>query len=182
MSVKITYFVHGTTTDNEKGLATGWAPGELSKKGKQQAIDLGQLVTDKKFDVVFCSDLKRAIDSAELGFGDKYKIIQDERLREANYGDHTQKDHRLFKNNMDKFIDTPFPNGESYNDVEKRIKSFCEFLKNNYNEKHIAIVAHQAPQLALDVILKNKTWQQAINGDWRKTKSWQPGWEYEIKD
>lgn len=27
MSVKITYFVHGTTTDNENGIATGWAPG-----------------------------------------------------------------------------------------------------------------------------------------------------------
>ena len=27
MTTKITYFVHGTTTDNEKGLATGWGPG-----------------------------------------------------------------------------------------------------------------------------------------------------------
>lgn len=182
MSVKITYFVHGTTTDNEKGLATGWAPGELSKDGRRQAIDLGPLVADKKFDVVFCSDLQRAIDSAELGFGDKYKIVQDKRLREANYGDHTQKDHKLFKNNMKEFVDASFPNGESYKDVEKRIKNFCKFLKTEYDGKHIAIVAHQAPQLALDVVLKNRTWQQAIDEDWRKTKSWQPGWEYEIKN
>lgn len=27
MPLKITYFVHGTTTDNEQGLATGWLPG-----------------------------------------------------------------------------------------------------------------------------------------------------------
>ena len=33
MSVNITYFVHGTTTDNEKGLATGWEQGELSALG-----------------------------------------------------------------------------------------------------------------------------------------------------
>ncbi|MCK9580542.1 MAG: histidine phosphatase family protein [Methanoregula sp.] len=182
MSIKITYFVHGTTTDNEHDLATGWAPGVLSELGKQQAKDLGQLVADKKFDVVFCSDLQRSIDSAELGFGDKYKIIHDKRLREANYGNHTQKEAKVFKNNMNDFIDTPFPDGESYKDVEKRIGEFCEYLKTNYNGKHIAIVAHQAPQLALDIILRGKTWKQAIEEDWRHTKSWQPGWEYEIKD
>lgn len=181
MSVKITYFVHGTTTDNENGLATGWLPGKLSKIGEEQAINLGRLVADKKYDAIFCSDLKRAIDSAELGFGDKYKIIKDERLREANYGDFNGRPES-FKNNLAEYIDRSFPNGESYKDVEKRLASFCEYLKNNYNNKHIAIVAHQAPQLALEVILKNKTWEQAIEEDWRNTKSWQPGWEYEIKN
>ena len=47
MPVKITYFVHGTTTDNEQGLATGWAPGELSELGRQQAKDLGGLIENK---------------------------------------------------------------------------------------------------------------------------------------
>ncbi len=182
MSVKITYFVHGTTTDNEQDLATGWAPGELSKLGKKQAEGLGLLVKDKKFDVVFCSDLQRAIDSAELAFSGKYKIIQDKRLREANYGDYTKKEVKAFKSNMNDFVEHPFPDGESYKDVEKRIKEFCDYLKNNYDSKHVAIVAHQAPQLALDVILKGKNWEQAICEDWRNTKSWQPGWEYEIKD
>ena len=56
--LKITYFVHGTTTDNEQDLATGWAPGELSELGIQQAKNLGKEIKDRKFDVVFCSDLK----------------------------------------------------------------------------------------------------------------------------
>ena len=73
--ITITYFVHGTTTDNEQNLATGWLPGELSDLGRQQAVDLGKIVEDKHFDTVFCSDLQRAIDSAELGFGDRYQII-----------------------------------------------------------------------------------------------------------
>ena len=181
MSVRITYFVHGTTTDNENDLATGWAQGELSEKGKTQAQDLGKLVAEQKFDVVFCSDLKRAIDSAQLGFS-KYTIIPDSRLREANYGDYTQKPASSFKQNITDYIDSPFPNGESYKDVGKRIADFCNFLKDNYNGKHIAIVAHQAPQLALEVILNGKTWKQAFKEDWRNTKSWQPGWEYIIKD
>ena len=121
MAVSITYFVHGTTTDNESGLATGWLPGELSEKGIEQSKILDDQVADLKFDVVFCSDLQRAIDSAELGFGDKYKIVQDERLRECNYGDMNGKSSKDFKDNMQDYVDTKFPNGESYKDVEKRI-------------------------------------------------------------
>ncbi len=181
MAVKITYFVHGTTTDNEQDLATGWAQGELSELGIKQAKELGDLVADKRFDVVFYSDLKRAVDSANLGFANKYKIIQDKRLREANYGDFTQKPVKEFKPEMTDYIDKPFPNGESYKDVEKRIADFLNFLKENYNGKHIAIVAHQAPQLSLDVLLKKKTWQQAIAENWRHKKAWQPGWDYTLK-
>ncbi|MDD5750457.1 MAG: histidine phosphatase family protein [Candidatus Pacebacteria bacterium] len=176
---KITYFVHGTTTDNEQGIATGWAGGELSELGIKQAKELGDLVADRKFDAVFCSDLKRAVDSAQLGFADKYEIMPDARLRECDYGDFNQKPEE-FKSDMTKFIDKPFPNGESCRDVEKRLTDFVDFLKENYSGKHVAIVAHQAPQLALDVLLKGKTWEQAIEEDWRGTKSWQPGWEYEL--
>lgn len=177
--IAITYFVHGTTTDNEKDLATGWLPGELSELGKQQAAELGKQTADKHFDVVFCSDLQRAIDSANLGFGDKYEVIQDMRLRECNYGDMNGKPHS-FKDSVEDFIDQPFPGGECYRDTEVRLKSFCTFLKENYDGQHVAIVAHQAPQLALEVLLKGKTWQQAIAEDWRRTKSWQPGWDYNI--
>jgi len=179
MPLKITYFVHSTTTDNENSLATGWLPGELSKLGIEQAVELGRLVADKKFDAVFCSDLKRAADSARLGFGDKYKIIEDARLRECNYGDFNGQPEK-FKKNMVEFINKPFSGGESYKDVEKRMGSFCEYLKINYNNKHIAILAHQAPQLALEVILNGKTWKEAIAEDWRNAKSWRPCWEYEI--
>lgn len=180
MSIRITYFVHGTTTDNEKGLATGWEQGRLSDLGIEQSRKLPTLLKQDDFDIVFCSDLKRAIDSAHLAFGDKYKIVTDKRLREANYGDFTLG--KEFKDGLKKYIDTPFPNGESYKDVEKRIREFVDFLKESYQGKHIAIVAHQAPQLALDVILGGKTWEQAIDEDWRKKKAWQPGWTYLIKD
>ncbi|HEX8763363.1 MAG TPA: histidine phosphatase family protein [Candidatus Saccharimonadales bacterium] len=180
MSVEITYFVHGTTTDNEQNLATGWRPGELSDTGREQAAQLGRRVADHRFDIVFCSDLTRAVQSAQLGFGDKYQIIEDDRLRECNYGDYNGMSAEAFKDNMELYIDQPFPNGESYLDVEARMASFVDFLRANYDRKHVAIVAHQAPQLALDVLLGGKTWPQAIAEDWRKTKSWQPGWHYEI--
>ncbi|MCX6789209.1 MAG: hypothetical protein NTZ42_01185 [Candidatus Gribaldobacteria bacterium] len=68
-----------------------------------------------------------------------------------------------------------------WRDMEKRMADFLNFLKENYASQHIAIVAHQAPQLALDVLLKGKTWSQAIAEDWRNKKAWQSGWEYELQ-
>lgn len=178
--VNITYLVHSITTDNEQKLATGWLPGELSEEGIKRANALGVQLAGRQFDAVFCSDLKRAIDSAQIFFGDRFQIIQDDRLRECNYGDIDGKSKDIKEGMMNDCINQPFPNGESYRDVEARMESFCNFLKEKYAGKRVAIVAHQAPQLALDVLLKNKSWEQAIAEDWRNTGAWQPGWAYEL--
>jgi len=180
MSLLITYFVHGTTTDNENNIATGWQPGELSALGIEQAKKLGRMIRVKKFNAIFSSDLKRAVDTTQLAFGDQYKMIKDKRLRECNYGDWNGQPND-FKKDLTKHIEEPFPNGENCLDVEKRMASFLKDVSQTYSDKHIAIVAHQAPQLALEVLLKGKTWQQAIAEDWRRTKSWQPGWEYSVE-
>lgn len=179
MGVCLTYFVHGTTTDNERGIATGWLPGELSSLGIQQSKELGRQVAGKKFAAVFCSDLKRAVDSARLSFGNEYDIIQDKRLREANYGDGNGQPE-LFKDKLTDYINKPFSHGESYSDVEKRLASFIDFVKKNYQDKQVAMVAHQAPQLALEVLCNGKSWEEAVASDWRKAGKWQPGWEYRI--
>jgi hypothetical protein len=144
--VDITYFVHGTTTDNEKGIATGWSPGEL--------------------------------------FEDRVPIIWDKRLRECNYGNLTGAESRKVESLMLKSINKPFPNGESYKDVEKRIRNFLNDLLKNYSGKNIAIVAHRAPQLALEVILNKKSWRQAIKEDWRfkRPEEWKPGWKYKLEE
>jgi hypothetical protein len=78
-------------------------------------------------------------------------------------------------------LEKPFPNGESYEDVKTRLADFLEFLKSNYDGKNVAVVAHKAPQIAMEVLTNNKTWKQALVEDWRKTKSWKPGWEYQLK-
>lgn len=49
---------------------------------------------------------------------------------------------------------------------------------DNENGKIVAVVAHKAPQLALEVLLRGKTWERAFAQDWRKRKAWRPGWDY----
>lgn len=180
MSVKIIYFVHGTTTDNIEHKSTGWLHGELSKKGIEQSINLKEKINLNEIDLVISSDLKRAIDSTKYIFKDLKEILYDERIRECNYGELNGQDSSLVK--YEEHIESKFPNGESLKDVEERLKSFCKYLLENYDGKTIALVSHKAPQLALEVITKNITWKEAIDNDWRKTKSWQPGWEYEIRE
>ncbi len=178
MVVEITYFVHGTTTDNENNRATGHAPGNLSELGVQQAKDLGEKV-DEEFDAVYCSDLHRAVRSANLAFGDEYDIIKDERLRECDYGDMTQD---KFTWDIEDYVDESYPDGESYRAVEKRIRDFLDCLLEKHQGEKVALVAHQAPQLSLEVLTEGKSWEQAIAEDWREVGEWQPGWKYEVKD
>jgi len=179
MAVKIIYFVHGTTTDNIEKLASGWNQAELSKKGIEQSIALREQINFDEIDLVISSDLKRAQDSANYVYENKKEIFYDSRIRECNYGDLNGKSSELVK--YEEHISNPFPNGESLLDVEKRVRDFCDYLLENYDNKTIALVAHKAPQLAIEVITMNKTWEQAIKDDWRPKKQWQPGWRYEIK-
>ena len=180
METKIIYFVHGTTTDNAAKLCSGWKEAMLNELGREQAKNLGNVIKEKgiKFDVMFTSDLKRAIESSNIAFPE-YEKITDSRLRECNYGDLDGGHKSLVVYN--EHINNAFPNGESLKDVEKRMREFIDFLKKKHAGKTIGIVAHRAPQLALEVITKNITWEDAIKNDWRNTGAWQPGWEYIIR-
>lgn len=180
MSVTIKYFVHGTTIDNEKGKATGWSQGKLSEKGIEQAKELRKKIELDKIDLVITSDLERAKESAKYIFRNEKTILHDLRIRECCYGRLDEKDKGLVK--YEEHIEEAFPQGESLKDVENRVREFCKEILEKYDGKTIALVSHRAPQLALEVITKRITWEEAIDKDWRKTKSWQPGWTYIIEE
>ena len=177
MKTKLIYFVHGTTYDNASKKCSGWKQVELNELGKEQAANLGELNLNIDFDIIFTSDLVRAMETANIAFPN-VKKIQDERLRECNYGDLDGQDKHLIV--YEDHVDIPFPNGESLKDVEKRIESFIKDLKENYKGKTIGIISHRAPQLAFEVLTKKISWEEANKNDWRKTGDWKPGWEYNI--
>ena len=177
MKTRLIYFVHGTTYDNANKKCSGWKQVELNDLGREQAANLGKVNANIDFDIVFTSDLIRAIDSANIAFPNVPKL-QDKRLRECNYGDLDGGDKNLII--YENHIDDAFPNGESLKDVETRIRRFINDILKDHRGKTIGIVAHRAPQLAFEVITKNISWQEANENDWRKTGDWKPGWEYII--
>lgn len=181
MTVIITYFVHGTTTDNEAHISSGLNDVQLSELGVQQSKELAKTIADMHFDAVYCSDLVRAIESVKLMWDGNVEPIIDARLRECDYGDYNGQSSDVVEPLQEQSITTPMPGGESYEDVKERIADFLNEIKEKHTGQHIAIIGHKAPQLAFDVLLKGMTWEDAFANDWRKTKSWQPGWQYVIK-
>ena len=181
MAIKITNFAHGTTVDNEQHISSGWKDVELSELGIEQGKKLRGLTMERKFDLVFCSDSKRTHDTAKLAFEGRFPIIADARLRECNYGDLNGGPSEIVEPRQEHSFAEKFPGGESYEDVKVRMADFLNFLKQNYDGKSVALVSHKAPQIALEVLLHHKTWEQAMAEDWRKTKAWQPGWEYTLE-
>jgi broad specificity phosphatase PhoE len=107
-------------------------------------------------------------------------VVQDERLRECNYGKFNGQSSSIVEPMQEKCISVRFQDGESYEEVKDRIDDFLDFLRAHYDGKRVAVVAHQAPQLSLDVLVKGMSWNEAFAKDWRKTKAWQPGWDYEV--
>ena len=170
---------HGQTDWNIEHRTQGQTDIALNTNGIKQAELITEKIANLKIDSIISSDLKRAIDSADYTFKGIKEISHDSRIRECNYGDFNGQDSSLVV--YEDHIVEPFPNGESLKDVENRVRDFCNYLKDNFEGKTIAIVAHKAPQFAFEVITKGITWEEAIEKDWRKTKSWQPGWEYIVK-
>lgn len=175
--ITIKYFVHGTSIDNELKISSGWSQGELSETGIIQTKKLAEEISDEHFDVIFCSDLHRAKQSADILFGHRsLEIIYDQRIRECNYGIYngTTNKNVIYLDH----INNRFPQGESLLDVQRRIEDLLNEIKQKHGEKKIAFVSHRAPQLALNVIINKKTWIEAVNNDWRIIGKWQSGWEF----
>src|SRR3989344_8279102 len=124
----VIFEAHGTTFDNEAHLASGHNDVALSPLGEQQSREMGERYKNDHFDAIFCSDLQRAYKSAEIGFGSKWPIIQDARLRECDYGELTQHPSAEVDEAKPKYLETPFPGGESYAQTTERMSSFLADL------------------------------------------------------
>jgi broad specificity phosphatase PhoE len=176
--VSITLEWHASSTDNEAHRSSGHADVELSKRGVQQARQLGDRYSNSYFDAVFCSDLKRSYATGEIAFGDRdWPIIRDARLRECDYGDFTQHPSQQLDLERPKRINVPFANGESYEDAAARMGSFLKDLLNDYDKKNVLIIGHGATQIGLEHWIKGVTVKDAVISP----PKWQPTWRYQLE-
>ena len=177
--IELVYETHSTTRDNEQGIATGWFPGELSELGRERARELGRRRRDDGIDVVFSSDLRRALETAELAFpGGELPLHQDPRLRECNYGDlNGRPTAEVEATRLDR-IETPFPNGESYHQVVARTREFLADLLREHDGERALVIAHSANRWAIEHLLHGTPLADAVEAPF----DWQPGWEYALDE
>jgi alpha-ribazole phosphatase/probable phosphoglycerate mutase len=178
MAIQIVYETHSTTEDNEQGIATGWLPGRLSVAGRTNAAALGRRRVDDGLAAIFVSDLRRAIETVEVAFADSgIPVLMDWRLRECDYGQlngaaapHVHADRR-------KYLDLPYPAGESWRQATERVRRFLFDLPLRWEGRRILVVGHAATHCGLDHFLGGKGLEEAILAD----SGWQEGWEFRLE-
>jgi broad specificity phosphatase PhoE len=177
MSVAIVYESHSTSLDNERGVASGWLPGELSERGRVEARRLGERRRDDGLAAVFTSDLRRAVETAEIAFeGSELPLLQDARLRECDFGELTGKPRERLDGERARHVDEPYPGGESYRDVVARVRDFLDDLARDYDGKRVLIISHASPRWALEHLLVGAPLAELVNAPFE----WQDGWEYRL--
>lgn len=78
---------HGVTDWNKTGRIQGQTDIALNSEGIRQAEQLAERLRDEKWDIIYSSDLKRALQTAEIMNSDLgLRIVTDARLREVNFG------------------------------------------------------------------------------------------------
>ncbi|TML54815.1 MAG: histidine phosphatase family protein [Actinobacteria bacterium] len=174
--IELVYETHSLTTDNEAGIATGWIPGLLSERGRAAAQALGERRRDDGIEVVFTSDLRRAVETAEIAFaGSGLPVRQDPRLRECNYGELNGRPVAEIDAQRLRRVETPFPGGESYHDVVERTRSFLADLARD-EPSRVLVIAHSANRWAIEHLLEGRAVEELVAAPF----AWQEGWVYRL--
>jgi probable phosphoglycerate mutase len=120
---------HGETPASKGRTLAGWADVPLTAHGKEQATALRPLLADHRFDGVWSSDLRRAVTTARLAWGEPR---QDARLREMSFGALEGRpweglDTRS-QEGLARFEGFAAPEGEGFDDLRARVLSFVDGL------------------------------------------------------
>jgi 2,3-bisphosphoglycerate-dependent phosphoglycerate mutase len=175
--IEIVFETHSTTEDNEAGRATGWLPGRLSPRGRAEAAELGRRRMDDGIAAVFCSDLRRAVQSAELAFGESgVPVLLDWRLRECDYGTRNGMPTADLHGHRQDHLEVPYPGGESWRQATDRAGRFLADLPSRWSGRRVVVIGHVATRWGLDRFINGAALADLAAADF----DWQPGWEYQI--
>jgi broad specificity phosphatase PhoE len=177
MPVAVVFETHSTSEDNEAGLATGWLGGRLSDAGRDQAALLGERRRRDGIDVVFASDLNRAVETAQIAFSTTdLPVFLDWRLRECNYGLMNGMPRTQLDAEQSARLDVPFPGGESWREAVQRVALFLDELAEERDGQRVLVIGHVATRWALD----QRAFGHTLDDFLLEPFQWQEGWEYTL--
>ena len=166
---------HSISTDNEAGIATGWLGGRLSESGRRYARELGARRRSERVDAAYTSDLRRAVETAQLAFaGSDIEIRQDRRLRECDYGKLNGMPVSVLESDRLHHVDDPWPGGESYRQVVVRVQDFLRDVSYPAGDGRFVVIGHTATRWALDHLAHGVPLEALVSSPFH----WQEGWLY----
>ena len=128
---------HGETVDNARQIMQGQTQGCLNERGREQAAQVARRLADESIDAIVASDLRRAIQTAEIIAAPHGLAIRTTPLlRERDWGSFTGR-----------FI--PDLKGEVWpDDIEseqallQRAADFLQYITTTYPGKRVVAVGH----------------------------------------
>jgi 2,3-bisphosphoglycerate-dependent phosphoglycerate mutase len=153
MICKLFVFRHAETTDNARGIFSGWRDARLTLKGLSQSHDIAEQLKREEISYAFTSHLQRARKTLEivLETHPSVPVFTDDRLIERCYGLLQGKSKRKVAEERPEWFaqvhrgyDFPPPKGESLRMVENRTLPFLAELKEwlLQNPGNVAISCH----------------------------------------
>jgi broad specificity phosphatase PhoE len=152
---------HGAKDPKYKGIWTGQIDVDLSKNGVKQASELGKQLQTQKIipNVVISSTMKRGVATAKAivkQLTPKPKLESNIEFIEMTHGDVDGLNEKQFVSRYPEILkawdnneDYRFPNGENFEDVEKRSMPKLRELLKTYKGKKILFVGHKSINMVL---------------------------------
>ena len=137
---------HSKTLWNQEKRLQGWKDSPLTKQGIKDALLLKERIKTLPIDYCYSSPINRAKQTSEILFD---HIILDDRLKEMNFGIYegrkiaelvNDKQYDDLWNHPDDQI--RLTNGESYLEVQSRLKDFIVDIYQKHHDKNIFITIH----------------------------------------
>lgn len=151
MSLLITR--HGQTDWNLKRKVQGKTDIELNQTGIEQAKDLSEKLANEPIDLIICSPLERARQTAEIiNTNRNIPIIYDNSISEIDYGEFEGMELANF--NLRRFWNyhnnTKYQKAENIKDFFKRVYEFIDRQAAEHPRKNILLVAHGGISIAVN--------------------------------
>ncbi len=142
---------HGRLNHTESNVFTGQSDIPLSEKGRKETLSYLTLMKKNNISLLVSSDLSRTTEPAmEYSKHLKCLHIVKKELREINAGDWESKTFQEVMLTSNDYLQkryanpvkVPFPNGESLQDLKKRVvNTISTLLKNNLGQ-NILLIGH----------------------------------------
>ncbi len=147
--MKVIIVRHGQTNENAGKIIIGREIDVLlNKVGILQAKKLGEFLKNEKIDFAYVSPQKRAVHTAQevLKFHTSVKIVKTPHLREQNLGIYEavgkSEWKEIKKNTKEPFHLFKPPKGESYFELQERVKTFFNTLLDKHKNDTVLVVSH----------------------------------------
>ena len=106
--------------------------------------------------------------------GTDLPILCDWRLRECDYGDRNGGPAVEHVRDRGRFLDTPYPGGESWRAAVSRVGWFLDDLPLRWQGRRVLVIGHVATRWALDHVIDGTPLEDLAAAEFE----WQEGWEY----